>query len=220
MNGPHRQPSPPASGGRRGGLNPPQQAVVPASPIAAQQSRARQQAGPAHSITAQRATAPARPPAVVAPHCKAAVIQGSFRGGLPVVQARFAANRPGVQTAVQPRAGSAQAGLRRPGQPGLQPNPPQTVQAHKRPGVEAFPVDLRPQTGGQALPPEVQAKMESALGADFSDVRIHVGREAASVGVYINPATNTKKAINPNRSAPSSSTDTYKNMYARPNTIR
>ena len=55
-------------------------------------------------------------------------------------------------------------------------------QAHSRPGVEAFRVSLSPKTGGQALPAEVQAKMEAALGADFSDVRVHVGREASSVG--------------------------------------
>ena len=32
------------------------------------------------------------------------------------------------------------------------------------------------------MPKEVQTKMESALGADFSDVRIHVGSEVTSVG--------------------------------------
>jgi hypothetical protein len=51
-----------------------------------------------------------------------------------------------------------------------------------RPGMEAFPVDLRPKCGGLPLPRDVQAKMEQALGANFSDVRIHVGTEAASIG--------------------------------------
>src|SRR4051794_6224685 len=51
-----------------------------------------------------------------------------------------------------------------------------------RPGIEAFPVDLRPKCGGLPLPRDVQAKMEQALGASFSDVRIHVGSEAASIG--------------------------------------
>lgn len=51
-----------------------------------------------------------------------------------------------------------------------------------RPGNESFPVDLRPKSGGWPLPQDIQAKMEAALGASFSDVRIHVGPEAASIG--------------------------------------
>jgi hypothetical protein len=51
-----------------------------------------------------------------------------------------------------------------------------------RPGVESFQVDLRPKSGGWPLPRDVQAKMESALGASFADVRIHVGSEASSIG--------------------------------------
>ncbi|MFT4113330.1 GNAT family N-acetyltransferase [Silvibacterium sp.] len=51
-----------------------------------------------------------------------------------------------------------------------------------RPGVDSFQVDLRPKSGGWPLPRDVQAKMEAALGANFSDVRIHVGPEASSIG--------------------------------------
>lgn len=51
-----------------------------------------------------------------------------------------------------------------------------------RPGVDAFQVDLRPKFGGWPLPRDVQAKMEAALGANFSDVRIHVGPEASAIG--------------------------------------
>jgi Domain of unknown function (DUF4157) len=51
-----------------------------------------------------------------------------------------------------------------------------------RPGMEAFQVDLRPKTGGLPLPRDIQAKMEKALGANFSGVRVHVGPEAASIG--------------------------------------
>ncbi|HEY7389064.1 MAG TPA: GNAT family N-acetyltransferase [Bryobacteraceae bacterium] len=51
-----------------------------------------------------------------------------------------------------------------------------------RPGIDAFPVDLRPKSGGWPLPREVREKMEKAIGANFSDVRIHVGPEAASIG--------------------------------------
>jgi Domain of unknown function (DUF4157) len=36
--------------------------------------------------------------------------------------------------------------------------------------------------GGKSLPEAVLRKMETALGADFSDVRVHVGGEASSIG--------------------------------------
>jgi hypothetical protein len=36
--------------------------------------------------------------------------------------------------------------------------------------------------GGQPLPAEVRAKMERSLGADFADVRVHEGPEAAAIG--------------------------------------
>lgn len=51
-----------------------------------------------------------------------------------------------------------------------------------RPGVDAFPVNLSRKAGGSPLPRDVQAKMETALGASFADVRVHVGPEAASIG--------------------------------------
>jgi len=51
-----------------------------------------------------------------------------------------------------------------------------------RPGIDAFPVNLRPKSGGWPLPKDVQAKMEKALGASFADVRVHVGPDAASIG--------------------------------------
>ena len=54
------------------------------------------------------------------------------------------------------------------------------IQRH--PGVDAFQVDLRPKSGGWPLPRDVQAKMEAALGANFSDVRVHVGPEASAIG--------------------------------------
>src|SRR5262249_11788924 len=42
---------------------------------------------------------------------------------------------------------------------------------------------LRARRGmGQPIPEPVRVKMERALGADFSDVRIHVGPEASSIG--------------------------------------
>ena len=46
-----------------------------------------------------------------------------------------------------------------------------TVQPKLPAGVEAFEVNLQRKSGGWVLPREVQTKMESAMGADFSDVR-------------------------------------------------
>jgi ribosomal protein S18 acetylase RimI-like enzyme len=51
-----------------------------------------------------------------------------------------------------------------------------------KPGMDAFPVDLRPKSGGWPLPREVREKMERAMNANFSDVRVHVGPEASAIG--------------------------------------
>jgi hypothetical protein len=61
------------------------------------------------------------------------------------------------------------AGARRPATP--------QVQAVRVP--EGF---LRAGNAGKVLPPVVQRAMEKAFGADLSDVRIHVGNEAARLG--------------------------------------
>ncbi|MDX2098375.1 MAG: DUF4157 domain-containing protein [Leptolyngbyaceae cyanobacterium bins.59] len=42
--------------------------------------------------------------------------------------------------------------------------------------------DLSPKDGGQPLPQKVQTKMEKSFGTSFSDVRIHEGPQAKSVG--------------------------------------
>jgi uncharacterized protein DUF4157 len=49
-------------------------------------------------------------------------------------------------------------------------------------GVEAFRVPLRQKSGGMLIPDDVRAKMETAFSADFSDVRVHIGHEASSLG--------------------------------------
>jgi hypothetical protein len=49
-------------------------------------------------------------------------------------------------------------------------------------GVEAFQVPMRQKAGGLPLPSEVRTKMETAFAADFSDVRVHIGHEATSLG--------------------------------------
>ena len=41
---------------------------------------------------------------------------------------------------------------------------------------------LRPSGSGSPLPEETRRRMESGFGADFSDVRTHVGDEAPSIG--------------------------------------
>lgn len=64
---------------------------------------------------------------------------------------------------------------------GIHPSGP-TIQRKSANGVEAFRVPIRPKAGGLPLPAEVRTKMETAFGADFSDVRVHVGREATSLG--------------------------------------
>lgn len=57
-----------------------------------------------------------------------------------------------------------------------------TIQRKGGNGVEAFQVPLRQKAGGLPLPRDVQAKMETAFSADFSDVRVHIGHEATSLG--------------------------------------
>jgi hypothetical protein len=64
---------------------------------------------------------------------------------------------------------------------GIHPSGP-AIQRKSAHGVEAFRVPLRQKAGGLPLPSDVRTKMETAFGADFSDVRVHVGREATSLG--------------------------------------
>jgi hypothetical protein len=68
---------------------------------------------------------------------------------------------------------------------------PQTVVLQAKGSVQRSPdgysmqlpdTVLRRRGVGQAIPEPVRQKMEKALGADFSDVRIHVGPEASSIG--------------------------------------
>ncbi len=60
--------------------------------------------------------------------------------------------------------------------------PPSASALLAKPRVDSFQVSLTQKSGGWPLPRDVQAKMESALGANFSDVRIHIGPEAAAIG--------------------------------------
>lgn len=61
-------------------------------------------------------------------------------------------------------------------------NSAQTIQRKATHGVEAFRVPLQPKSGGLPLPSDVRLKMETAFGADFSDVRVHIGHDASALG--------------------------------------
>ena len=101
------------------------------------------------------------------------VIQGQFPGG----QIPRALQATGPRVA-QPRTAPGNA------PPGnVSPNPPRVAQpqthGHATPVPDGFSL---PRAGGRALPAPVREKMEGFFGADFSDVRIHQGTEASSIG--------------------------------------
>lgn len=90
------------------------------------------------------------------------VVQAHVIGGNRVLQARL--NLWGARLAT-----------------GASPSP-QTIQRQAAHGVEAFKVPLQQKAGGLPLPKDVRSKMENAFTADFSDVRVHIGHEASSLG--------------------------------------
>jgi hypothetical protein len=102
---------------------------------------------------ARRTHSPVPGPSPATP-CRAAgqVLQGFFLGGLSRIVQMN--QRTG---AVQPRSNSA-------------------VQ------LPANLANLRPGAAGSPLPEGVRQKMESSFGADFSDVRVHIGPEAPALG--------------------------------------
>ncbi|HJR08850.1 MAG TPA: DUF4157 domain-containing protein [Pyrinomonadaceae bacterium] len=112
------------------------------------------------------------------------IIQANIIGGTHALQARLnmwhtSAQRQSAPS--QPTAtGNSGANISR--TPGRQAGSPQTVQRKSASGVEAFQVPLQPRSGGQPIPDQVRAKMETAFGMDFSDVRVHIGQEAAAIG--------------------------------------
>lgn len=59
-----------------------------------------------------------------------------------------------------------------------------TVQPHGNGSTFQLPLNLSNfgQGNGQPLPPQVKGKMESYFATSFSDVRIHVGPQASSIG--------------------------------------
>ena len=90
------------------------------------------------------------------------VVQANVIGGNPALRARLSllANDSGVAPVQMAHSVQCQTGS----------------------GVEAFQVPLRQKGGGLPLPSDVRTKMETAFSSDFSDVRVHVGHEASSLG--------------------------------------
>jgi GNAT superfamily N-acetyltransferase len=119
----------------------------------------------------------------------AKVIQGSFLGGQPKLPPPVPARLPPpiqAKTVARPPGSPAPPlGYRPPGPPapafaGRQ----RAVQRHGSGGafaVEAGQVGLS-SGGGRPLPEPVSGKMEAALGANFADVRVHVGPQAERIG--------------------------------------
>jgi uncharacterized protein DUF4157 len=84
-------------------------------------------------------------------------------------------NRP-APARISSRAGIVQGAF-----PGGRPRG--AVQASGGAGSFQLPPTMNlSRPGGQRLPAPVQEKMEAFFGSDFSDVRIHVGQEASSIG--------------------------------------
>lgn len=102
-------------------------------------------------------------------------IQAHVIGGTRALHARLVAMHAAEQRAAQSRSATRGFG-------GAQRDASNAVQCKRSFGVDAFRVSLQPKSGGQPLPSEVRSKMEAAFGADFSDVRVHVGHEASRIG--------------------------------------
>ncbi len=109
------------------------------------------------------------------------VVQGYFPWGVPrqLLQQQPAAVQPSMNRGVRPaptyQEMTIQAHLRTAG-----------FAAQPRQNSNVFPLPQHLMSfvrrSGQKLPPTIQQKMESVFGADFSDVEVHVGPEASSIG--------------------------------------
>ncbi|MDQ1593120.1 MAG: hypothetical protein QOG71_3747 [Pyrinomonadaceae bacterium] len=115
------------------------------------------------------------------------IIQANIIGGTQALQARLSLLCAHAQTPNNAHARSTaqrKAGANATPAPRSQRQPVklQTIQRKSGQGVDAFQVPLQAKNGGQPIPDQVRAKMEAAFGTDFSDVRIHVGQEASSIG--------------------------------------
>jgi hypothetical protein len=114
-------------------------------------------------------------------HATAGGVPG--KRGLPPVQRRSAAAAPAPARAPSSTVGaSAPAGGDDPFGFHLMAPIVQGKDADPAVGVQA--AALAPRDGGAALPGPVQARMEDAFQTDFSDVRVHQGPQAASIGAH------------------------------------
>jgi hypothetical protein len=130
----------------------------------------------------------------------ARVIQGSFVGTRPKLPASVqpgTAPPPPIQAKIAAPT-SATAFASRPPRPpipafGARPSGPPAPASAQRAGAvqrhgagNAFAIDSGvlglASGGGKPLPDSVRGKMEAALGADFSNVRVHVGPQAERIG--------------------------------------
>jgi hypothetical protein len=122
------------------------------------------------------------------------VIQGSFVGGQPrwspSIQAKIAPSSfqpkivaPPHTAFAGPRTGAPAAPAARPSTP---PGAAQPAALQRHAAGGAFAVGAGAlgiaSGGGRPLPNAVRGKMEAALGADFSNVRVHVGPQAERIG--------------------------------------
>ena len=120
-------------------------------------------------------------------HGRPQVIQGNFQGGQPTFVAQA---RPAIpETGQRPQAPHVQAALQQhapPGQTAQQHQGPQPPAAQLNRIGNAFQVpptvNLSHPGQGRPLPEAVRQKMESVFNTDFSDVRVHVGAQAQSIG--------------------------------------
>jgi hypothetical protein len=115
------------------------------------------------------------------------VIQGYFPHGLPrfgvpaagSVQPKTAGTAAWVQQAISRHVPAALVQAKRSEAPRVMP-----VQRLANPSAVPLPPNVAkfPTGAGQPLPPAVRQKMEAFFGANFSDVRVHTGMHASSIG--------------------------------------
>jgi len=108
------------------------------------------------------------------------VVQANVIGGNHALQARLNLWNARLTRGASRTVGQGQGGNSV--QASRTANGSGAIQRKTSPGVEAFQVPLRQKSGGLPIPDQVRAKMETAFSADFSDVRVHIGHEASSLG--------------------------------------
>jgi hypothetical protein len=162
--------------------SPRQNPSAPSPPTQARKANPLPGASPAQTPRANAAA-----PRAARPQQGAQAVQPKTANAAPVARSRFSAgvvqaNLIGGTQALQARLSAQHAAQHQKSVKAQSSGSPQTIQRKSAGGVDAFKVSLQPKTGGQPLPGDVRSKMETAFGMDFSDVRVHVGQEASSIG--------------------------------------